>query len=193
MHYYIYHYIHIECNDNKTSDKELTLYAFTDKKNYAKRFEKERDMNQFKKKIVDLSSDQIKYLLDEYSHCDLIPLRIEIYDEKTNSSFHKKFMVTKNENNHFTSNKFMGETNLYTHCWTPPFIFKKKIQKALDDIGYTYGFNYVSGEIDISKPSGDFNSTVYSFFMKNFCKREKTLFKMNEYNILFNIIGDTLK
>ena len=57
--YYLFYLL----NDNGSPE----LYGYTDEKNIAKCFKKERDMNKFVCKVHELTSNEIKMLHDKYS------------------------------------------------------------------------------------------------------------------------------
>lgn len=168
--YYIY---------NIVKENNSELFAFTGNKKYAKKFENQRDMSLFKKRTVDLSSAQIERLLEDYPEYDLVSLKITIDDLDNNISFKEKFIVTKNENMNFKSVTTMTGIKIFTHCWLSPNIFNKEIREALEVLGY-YKLHYQS----IGHPG--------NLICKDY-EEDNSIFKVNEYNILFSIIGDTLK
>ena len=180
------------------------LFAFTDKKKYAKKFEKQRNMNLFRKKKAYLSSGQIEFLLGNYPECDLVNLNIDIFNEKDDSSFKEEFIITKSENMEFTNKSVMADINIYTHCWIPPMIFKKDIREALYTLGYCDLYRKISNnKYDKNRDYSEYISylnndldnrqkAIFFNIMKNDFGSNKEIFKVNEYGILFDIIGDTL-
>ena len=181
--YYIYKRLYRD--DSLPSGKGYQLYAFTDSKKIAKRFETQRDMSLFKKQTVTLESDQIKYLLEEHGQSSLVSMKINIEDLKQDLSFNQKFVVTKHEYAGFQSKIATVGIYTYTHAWYPPRIFNKHIQKSLDILGYTYMNDYISGE--------ESRELIYNRMLREVNEDDKKVFKEDQYGILFDIIGDTLK
>ena len=127
------------------------LYAYTDNKKYAKEFEKFRDMDKFIKLTREISSDIVNELAKEHQEKYLKKSKIDIYDKKTMKWFKSHLILTMEEeltiNN--TAIQILYDT-LYRYCWDNPYVFNKKIIKALDTLEYTKIYNQINQDSENS-------------------------------------------
>lgn len=127
-----------------TESDDSLLYAYTDKKEYAKIFESMRDMEKFFKKKRKISRDEVGYLADTYNKEFLIYKSFET--KKENGGIQNcNLLLTKME--YFIIDRDYTEVcmnRLWLYTWINPKIFKDEYKKALEEIGYTFGYDMIS-------------------------------------------------
>jgi hypothetical protein len=135
-------------------DKEL--YAYTDNKVYAEKFEAIRDMDKFKKEKYKISREDVNYLAKEYQELILEPIEFTIDNKDTGDKFTGELIVTRMEKITMSNISVqLLEEERYKHCWIlNPVIFKKKIYKALKQLMYVDSFKYISNTEDLDDIMG---------------------------------------
>ena len=198
--YYLYKRIYGRKDENKLAKYEIT--AYTDDKKIAKLFESQRNMDLYKKKIIDLSSDGIRMLLEEHPNALLSKMSIKIIDREHNEKYKIKFALSRNEISNYNSRIVMVPIELYTHAWNPPEIFNDEIYDALKTLGYVDIHREVGKRKDEKEETGRYdNKNIFKEYLRRFDFMNKysenlskdDIFVLDEYGILFSIIGDTLK
>jgi len=114
------------------------LYAYTDKKEYAKIFEEERDMTRFRKRKEEITRDELNFLARDYQSNYLEKFDIEAFDRENDEIFESFLVITGIERITITNASIQIQNeDLYKYCWdTPHGIFKTKIIKALEILQY---------------------------------------------------------
>ena len=153
---------------NPDSQTKSFLYAYTDRKDYAKRFKEFRtakNMICYKKK---LTKEELNELADISPN--LILKEIKLRTIKGNKTIEIPLVMTVAENNTIInlSTKLVC-SDIYTACWDSPYIFKKEIIKALKTLGYLKFHSVISssGEF-IDDGDEDYDVDELSIFIKNF-------------------------
>lgn len=115
------------------------IYAYTDDKELAKQFEKERNMEVFKKCKKELQRGSVNYLADNYQNNMLEHLKgttkiagigSEVTDFDIAITKEEQILVM-NMAVHIT------EQQIPNKCWTSPTIFLDNYRALLDKVGYT--------------------------------------------------------
>ena len=109
------------------------LYAYTDNKEYAKEFEKIRDMKKFIRIKREITREDVNILAGEEQGKYLVSQTFTIYDEERMSWFESEFIITQLERTGINNIavQVMNE-DLYKYCWdSPPSIVNDKIINAL--------------------------------------------------------------
>ena len=158
--------------ESKDMDKDFELYAYTDSKKLAKRFQKERDMTKFIMKTYYLTVDEVHNLAENYNE-----MYLEIFQGKTKvntDGFHIvefSMVVTKMEKLNvlnFTSDLIFAKLWLLTNI--DPKCFRPEYSEALDVLGYTDGYEYFYSDKESKKSllefgfEPDFLSTFLHFY-----------------------------
>ena len=125
----------------KRSDGDI--YAYTDNKEYYKKFKEQRNMKNFIYKKKELTGEQVSELAREYNNGILENCSLKYSDNGKIS--HIKMIITKME-------KFaiMNESSdllacgIYQYAWIPPEIFNDEIIKSLKILNYTKCHNLLS-------------------------------------------------
>lgn len=125
------------------------LYAYTDNKERAIEFEQERDMTQFKRKKKNITKKLVNSLArdDELRYLYLIKMNLNIYNKDTLRWMDGSLITTMMEKITVenVSAQLMSDTLFNLVDWNVnPSIFKHKIYKALDDIGYVHLYNQMT-------------------------------------------------
>lgn len=128
--YYLFYLL----NDNGSPE----LYGYTDEKNIAKCFKKERDMNKFVCKVHELTSNEIKMLHDKYSGAVIVIY--EGYGKKrghgsgtVNASI---AMISDEYHSIISEYGSLIDHDFMTYARYSPSIFNKEIKDALKYIDY---------------------------------------------------------
>ena len=125
----------------KRSDGDI--YAYTDNKEYYKKFKEQRNMKNFIYKKKELTGEQVSELAREYNNGILENCSLKYSDNGKIS--HIKMIITKME-------KFavMNESSdllsceIYQYTWISPEIFNDEIIKSLEVLNYTKCHNLLS-------------------------------------------------
>lgn len=143
-----YHYWCFYYHDAASQDDIWELYAYTDKKEYAKQFEATRNMKKFRKKSLKLTRKEVNYLADNYQG---EYLRESLYLTKLPSK-HKydityvKFITTEMED--ITARSWMSTfltIKLWDNCWFDYHIFNDDLIEVLRKLHYTDGYDMIMG------------------------------------------------
>jgi hypothetical protein len=132
------------------SDK-YPLYAYTDKKKYARRFMKERDMHQFVHLTIERDGDEVDKWCKKHQGQELQISKLQTYVYKNTNKQTIKFvpvLLTNSELNFVLESIDSGGM---MHYIAPkiiqPSIFKSSIEECLDHLGYTGIANYILDEM----------------------------------------------
>ena len=122
------------------------LYAYTDKKEYAKGFESFRNMKKFKRIKKYISKSEVNQLASDEMLRYLVTMPFTIYNKNNGEVYEDEYIVTQIEkmtvNNYVI--KLMNQ-DLFNYAWIcNPYIFKKPIFKALKFLCYNDAYNVVS-------------------------------------------------
>lgn len=116
-------------------NKDGDIYAYTDDKELAKKFESQRNMKKFKKIKKNISKKEINELANEYQLCKLELVEL---DTKGNNGYSSCNIAMTGIEHMDISN--VGYTLKYVTlpktAVVNPLIFNKKIYDALKTIGY---------------------------------------------------------
>lgn len=125
--------------------KTNELYAYTDNKNYAKEFENMRNMKKFKRVVDDISTDELRQLVEEYKNKYLIKTKMDVYDKNSKEWFKQDIILTSVESITIQNTEaHLLYKNIYSNCWDDPYIFKSKVHKALETLEYVNVYqNYI--------------------------------------------------
>lgn len=136
--------------DNFFDTDKGEIYAYTDKKEYAKSFRDTRDMTKFREKKFSLSRSEYNELVHEYMRSDL-----EIFDGRTRSSEYmiKDFgivLTMKESISIKTIREIYARENLFNYAWTDISFLKDKYAQALKKLQYCAFNGYIiTGNDDI--------------------------------------------
>ena len=115
-------------------NKKYVLYGYTADKELSKRFEKERNMDLFKKEKVKATIDLVSELGKNFPSGMMTNFVFPVYNEtKTMAS---EMAVTELEKMTIDSRALYIKTNFVSYCWTNISIFKKEIRDALRILDY---------------------------------------------------------
>lgn len=158
---YWFFYIKPEYKDNVCIEvDDGLLYAYTDNKDLAKKFEETRDMSKFFKVKRKITRDELNYLADVYNKEYMM---MKSFETKTENGdvITCDLVLTKME--FFAIDRAyieMSISKIWTYTWINPFIFKEKIIDALDNLGYILGYNMIKGN--------DKKGDIYSIFKPDY-------------------------
>lgn len=130
--------------DDFPSISKYNLYALTVDKELAKRFEKERDMNRFIKRVTKVSKEEYAEFANSHRGKVLTLQKIRTVENKNTNSqriFNVELLVTQDEY------QFAKEPQIpinYEGWWTSldtfKLLFNKKIMKALEYLDFIDGY-----------------------------------------------------
>lgn len=123
---------------------DKTLYAYTDQKELARKFESTRDMNIFYKIKKVISKDALNSLAEEYQNKYLNEYELNTYDTNTGYKCKVYIVMTQEEYMTVLASDAGILVGLNSHCFYDPRIFKDEIQEALNEIYYKYFFTSIS-------------------------------------------------
>ena len=129
------------------------IYAYTNKKEYAKKFENTRNMNRFCMKELKLDREEINALYKNFTNnqLEIMKGKTKLNDTKEIREF--ETVVTMREQiackHHATL--YINEYAC-RYAWDTPYIFKSKYIRALNTIGYSYYYNYIRGTEEMLVP-----------------------------------------
>ena len=157
----------------KLDNEDTELYAYTDNKEFAKSFERERDMSLFNKVKKKLSKGELNYLAREYQNCYLKKVEMKMYDKKNHIWLYGDFVMSTTEHLTVTSSAIkLSECDIYRYCWFNPYIFKDNIIKSLEILEY---------------------ANIYRHNESNDYKSHKINLKPDELGIFLHYFGKTMK
>jgi hypothetical protein len=131
---------------SELSDK-YPLYAYTEKKKYAKRFMKERDMTQFVHLIIERDGDDADKWIKKHQGQELQLSKLQTYLFKNTNKQTIRLvptLLTVSELNYLLESIDSGSMMSYVAPKIiDPSVFKSNIRQCLDDLGYSGIANYV--------------------------------------------------
>jgi hypothetical protein len=152
--------------DSILSDK-YPLYAYTNKKKYAKRFMKERDMTQFVHIVIEREGDEVNAWMKKHQGQKLEVSKLQTYVNKNLNSQTIRLvpvLLTTSELNFVLENVDGGSMMGYVAPKViEPSIFKSDVRECLDALGYSGIANYV---LDEMKFFSNANSEVVAPYYK---------------------------
>lgn len=135
------------------------IYAYTDNKKYAKKFEEIRDLNKLKKVKKRLTREEVNYLADAYQDRYLKTENFKVYDKYNMQYYEMEIILSTVESITVSNNKVrLSTVDLYNECTVSPRYFTDDIVKALKCIGYQdlylmyQGFDNLANKSAIPKP-----------------------------------------
>lgn len=113
------------------------IYAYTDNKNLADGFEKQRDMNKFIKIKKKISRSLVNDLAKDYNGEYLLDKYLRSYDHDTKEVNDCNIIMTNIEWITVSSIGFsFVNEDIYKYCWLSPYVFNDDVFNALKYIGY---------------------------------------------------------
>lgn len=113
------------------------IYAYTDNKKYAKKFEEIRDMNKLKKVKKKISKEELNYLADAYQDRFLKTEIFKVYDKYNMKYYDMEIILSTVESITVSNYKVRLSTiDLFNNCAISPKYFGEDIVKALKCLGY---------------------------------------------------------
>lgn len=167
---YKFYIFYLNTEDEVYGVQPSEIYAYTNKKKYAKEFINSRISSNFRMKIVKLDRDEMNTLYNEHmlkilEPVDMLTRYSDSVDRKT-----VRIIVTRQE--HMTCD---NQASLYLHeylyrdVFTSPIIFKKKYIKALTKILYSGLHYFVHGIDDIyMKTAERVSPNIVNILLDNF-------------------------
>ena len=117
--------------------KDNEIYAYTDSKEYAKRFMEERNMKLFQKKKVKISSYEVNQLAEFYQTAWLKESELPVYDNVNLSWSDETFVITEMEEITITNvSAQLMNADIFRWCWFNPYPFNDKLIAALKTLHY---------------------------------------------------------
>jgi len=168
--YYLYYLYDENIDDN------VELYAYTDNKELAKQFEKERDMNLFHKRVMKFDRSTVNNLV-KYNQPNNLMLMNGYTKDIDNPGIPVPFslVVTEAEEMSLISSydSFISY-EIFSMARVNPFCFNKKIFNALKYIDYVYSYMYCyePEKIEDIFPNAqyDYEFDIFGGFIKAFGK-----------------------
>lgn len=152
--------------------KDNQLYAYTDEKSISKKFESQRKMKKFHKKVKELSRDEINSIARNFQLNKLELKGLRTMDNLTGKVVECEIALTTNELLVVRHDSFLSSNDIFLEVsWDlNPKIFKKRIQKALRILGcYT-----VMDDFSKNIPDDDYVvADEVSIFIRRFGKSMK--------------------
>lgn len=170
--YWIF-YIKEKYKDDTYKELYHRIYAYTDNKEYAKEFEIFHDMEKFIKKEVKLSREEVRILAMHAKKEFLQPCMLTTTSK--NSNVEKiKIIITEGEQQLLIANvSNLANTRLIKATVEVPFIFSKKVYKALYDLKYV--LLYAGTDVDNSFIKGTLHIdelAVYANIFEDILKKK---------------------
>lgn len=165
---YKYWIFYIKPKYEEDAYKELyhRIYAYTDEKAYAVEFELLHDMSKFIKKELHLTREDVRtltqYARNEYLQPFMLTTSID------NSNIEKiRLIITEGEQQILTANvSNMANNTIIRATVEPPYIFNKKIYKALTTLKYV--LLYSGMEIQDSFADGALHIDEFAVYVNIF-------------------------
>lgn len=117
--------------------KDNELYAYTDNKEYAEKFEEFRNMDLFTRVKKRITKDDVNYLAMEFQGSYLMSNTYKGYNTKNKKYYNIEIITTEIESLNVGNKKvYMENAGLYHNCVIDPYYFNNKLMVALKNIGY---------------------------------------------------------
>lgn len=112
------------------------IYAYTDTKEYYKKFKEQRNMKYFLYEKKDLTKEQVSELAREYNDRIMEPCSLKYYDD--GKIYSMKMILTKMEKiTIMNESSDLLACGIYQYAWIPPEIFNDEIIESLEVLNYT--------------------------------------------------------
>ena len=142
---------------------DITVYAYTDDKKIAKKFEKTRDMKRFYKKVIKGTSEDRKTLLQDYAD-----LELELY-KLCGKNFSTEIPITKWEKFTIVNMGYRSITiDIPLFCNIFPFIFANDIREALVALKYVEVYKFLNGHNDLASLEEIFSVDTMELFLQEY-------------------------
>lgn len=141
------------------------IYAYTDKKRYAKEFRRIHSKNAIIMKKVQLSRDGVRFLAQECQNNTIRKYELTTKDDKFNITkiklcmTEREFMISENT-------CYSHVEDIWKYVWDSNDCFENKYKRALDYLAYTRLFNKLNDGDTYYFP--DMEADILGSFIHNF-------------------------